>query len=890
MKLTNTPSAEVLSVFETVPNMYLILSPDLTILTASNLYLEATLTTREKLVGRHIFEAFPDNPDNPNADGIKNIHASLQRVLTTCKPDQMPVQHYDIPHPTLPGVFVERYWLPSHTPVLSEQGEVSYIIQLATNITDTVLATHQLKASQDREMANLAEIERQRAQLQSIIDHAPIALAFLKGPDHLIESANPLICQMWGRRQAHVLGKSLKEVLAQTFEQGFLEAVEAVFRTGMPFRKTELPALWQQQGIRETKYYNCVCQPLYDAQGVIAGILLAVIDVSEQVLARLKVEQSHQDLRTLHQEIVANNEEIRAANEEVQAVNEQLQGTQQQLRQLNQQLEGLVAERTQALEMALCQTQQLNQQIQEQQDRLQTILALVPASIATLRGPTHRHSFFNASYQSLSGERTQLGRTVAEVYPEWVEQGFIRVLDEVYATGKPFIGIEAPATLYDPTTGRPKQYYIDFTYQPLLDEKGLTQEILIFIVDTTDKVLTRQQVKESEERFAALADNIPNLAWMADREGSIFWYNRRWYDYTGTTPQQMEGWGWQSVHDPQILPEVMDLWTHSLASGQPFEMVFPLKGTDGRFRPFLTRVIPVLDSNRQVQRWFGTNTDIYEQQRTQQQLQSLNEALATTTEELAAANEEIRAAHEEVLASNEELSESNDQLRRTNADLDNFIYTASHDLKAPISNIEALLTALLRTLPPESLTSDKVPDITSRMQVSVDRFKKTIANLTEVVKLQKENSGEAVMVNLAEVIEEVRLDLENQILATQARLAIQVGSCLTIRFSVKNLRSVIYNLLSNALKYRSPERPLQVDIHCNTTRSYHVLTITDNGLGIQAGSLGQLFKMFKRFHDHVEGSGIGLYMVKKMVESAGGKIEVESQLGIGSTFRVYFPP
>src|SRR5690349_20964003 len=100
MQSTTTPSAEVLKVFETVPNMYLILSPDPYILTASDLYLEATQTTRENLVGRHIFEAFPDNPDIPDADGVKNIHASLKRVLATRKLDQMPVQHYDVPDPS----------------------------------------------------------------------------------------------------------------------------------------------------------------------------------------------------------------------------------------------------------------------------------------------------------------------------------------------------------------------------------------------------------------------------------------------------------------------------------------------------------------------------------------------------------------------------------------------------------------------------------------------------------------------------------------------------------------------------------------------------------------------------------------------------------------------
>ena len=102
------------------------------------------------------------------------------------------------------------------------------------------------------------------------------------------------------------------------------------------------------------------------------------------------------------------------------------------------------------------------------------------------------------------------------------------------------------------------------------------------------------------------------------------------------------------------------------------------------------------------------------------------------------------------------------------------------------------------------------------------------------------------------------------------------------------MRSLVHNLISNAIKYRSPDRTPQVNISCQSTEEYHVLTIKDNGLGMKASSRGQLFTMFKRFHDHVEGSGIGLYMVKKMVENAGGFIEVESQENIGTTFKVYF--
>lgn len=127
-------------------------------------------------------------------------------------------------------------------------------------------------------------------------------------------------------------------------------------------------------------------------------------------------------------------------------------------------------------------------------------------------------------------------------------------------------------------------------------------------------------LRESEARFRTLADNIPILCWIADEKGWIFWYNRRWYEYTGTTPADMEGWGWQSIHDPEILPGVLERWGASIATGEPFEMTFPLKGADGVFRHFLTRVAPVRDAEGRIVRWFGSNTDITEQRETERVL------------------------------------------------------------------------------------------------------------------------------------------------------------------------------------------------------------------------------------------------------------------------------
>jgi len=114
----------------------------------------------------------------------------------------------------------------------------------------------------------------------------------------------------------------------------------------------------------------------------------------------------------------------------------------------------------------------------------------------------------------------------------------------------------------------------------------------------------------SDADFRKLAESIPTLCWIADSTGYIYWYNPRWYEYTGTTPAEMEGWGWQSVHDPKTLPEVLENWRAAITSGQPFEMVFPIRGADGVFRPFVTRINPRIDANGTIVNWVGVNTDI----------------------------------------------------------------------------------------------------------------------------------------------------------------------------------------------------------------------------------------------------------------------------------------
>ncbi|MDP4191569.1 MAG: PAS domain S-box protein, partial [Bacteroidota bacterium] len=151
--------------------------------------------------------------------------------------------------------------------------------------------------------------------------------------------------------------------------------------------------------------------------------------------------------------------------------------------------------------------------------------------------------------------------------------------------------------------------------------------IIITSQDITESKIKEFKLHESEERFRLMANSIPQLSALADANGNIYWYNDRWYEYTGTTPEEMTGLGWQRVHDPNVLPEVMKNWTASIKTGEPFEMIFPLRGKDGLFRSFLTRIWPLKNSEGKVIQWVGTNTDITEHIKAEQEVKRERELL-----------------------------------------------------------------------------------------------------------------------------------------------------------------------------------------------------------------------------------------------------------------------
>ncbi|PSR54073.1 histidine kinase [Adhaeribacter arboris] len=236
-----------------------------------------------------------------------------------------------------------------------------------------------------------------------------------------------------------------------------------------------------------------------------------------------------------------------------------------------------------------------------------------------------------------------------------------------------------------------------------------------------------------------------------------------------------------------------------------------------------------------------------------------------------------------------ELQNKNTVLTKANNDLDSIVYTAAHDLKSPITNIESLVEVLSYSMEQENLNRAEINQIIGLMKSSLKSFYTTIQDLTTIIEADTSKEQEtAEEIPLLELVETVKWDLQQLIDESQAKIEVNAAENVMLHYPRKYFRSILYNLLNNALKYRSPVRTPVVLVALLQVEGKIHFSVTDNGLGIAEDQQDKVFTLFKRFHNHVEGSGLGLYIVKKMVEYGNGQIQVNSTLDQGTTITVIF--
>ncbi|WP_259404229.1 PAS domain-containing sensor histidine kinase [Hymenobacter sp. HSC-4F20] len=505
--------------------------------------------------------------------------------------------------------------------------------------------------------------------------------------------------------------------------------------------------------------------------------------------------------------------------------------------------------------------------------RLERLFMHAPAAICILSGPELVYELVNPIYQQFFPERQLVGKPLREALPELADHAAYYTMREVFDTGvtKWQQALHVPLARTD--NGGLEDRYFNYVQQARYDEQGRIDGVLVFGFEVTEQVRARQSVEASAQQLRLLTDTLPVLIGYLDRERRYQFTNEAYRAWFNQDPAALLGRPVREVVGEKAYAATSGYMDRALA-GERLDFEAQMPDREGFTKYIRTSYVPDVRDG-EVVGFYTLVNDITEQVEARQQVQLLNEELAGINAELVAANAELH--------------NMNTQLTRTNVDLDTFVYTASHDLKAPIINIEGILQALQEHLPPEVQQDELVGQLLGLLHDTVARFQVTISHLTDLSKLQLAHAAPAEPVLLALVIEDVRLDLASDLHAAAAQLIVEVAPDLQVSFAPQNLRSIVYNLLSNAVKYRSPDRASVVQVSAEQTLQGVVLTVQDNGLGLSEMHQRQIFGLFQRLHTHVEGTGVGLYLVKRLVENAGGTISVHSEVGVGSAFRVSFP-
>jgi PAS domain S-box-containing protein len=400
------------------------------------------------------------------------------------------------------------------------------------------------------------------------------------------------------------------------------------------------------------------------------------------------------------------------------------------------------------------------------------------------------------------------------------------------------------------------------TVSPIRNHEGLITGASQVARDITEQKAAQAAVQESENQFRAMIDAIPQLACMADPDGSVFWYNQRWYDYTGTTLESMKGWGWRSVHDPEYLPRVMEEWSTAVATGEPFAMEFPIRAANGDFGWFLTRVVPVKDAAGHVVRWFGTNTDLSQQRETAEKILDLNvkleQRVAERTAELEAANKELEA----------------------------FSYSVSHDLRSPLRAIDGFSQAVVDEC--AHLLPERGQKDLQRIRAAAQRMGRLIDDLLAFSKLSRATFKKQ-QVHTSKLVRHVQEDLTRR--SEHPTAEIRIGDLPDCHGDSALLHQVWVNLLSNALKYSSKIAKPLIEIGADEEQDETIYHVRDNGAGFDMRYAEKLFGVFQRLHrvDEFEGTGVGLAIVQRIVLRHGGRVWAEAKPNAGATFHFSLP-
>jgi PAS domain S-box-containing protein len=404
--------------------------------------------------------------------------------------------------------------------------------------------------------------------------------------------------------------------------------------------------------------------------------------------------------------------------------------------------------------------------------------------------------------------------------------------------------------------------YYEYIFSPVLGPDGSVEAVAGSTREITNQKQTEYQLRESEIQFRELADAMPPIVWAAKPDGTLDYYNRRWFEYVNLSPDSPEDARWDKFIHPEDLPRAHETWTASLRSGDPYVIEFRVRNGAGRYRWFLARALPIRNAKNVITRWFGTCSDIEHQK-------------------------ELQAERESLLES-ERLARSDAE--RASRMKDEFLATLSHELRTPLNAILGW-SQIIRQ-------SNDANDVAQGLEVIERNARSQSQIIEDLLDMSRIISGKVRLdVQRLDLLAIVNLAIDTARPAADAK-GIRVQSVLdplhnvVVSGDANRMQQILWNFLSNAVKFTPKGGRVQVLLQ--RIDSHLEISVVDSGEGIKPEFLPHVFNRFHQADSSITrrhgGLGLGLSIAKQLVELHGGLVRVNSEgLGKGSTFTIELP-
>ena len=562
----------------------------------------------------------------------------------------------------------------------------------AYRLNGTLLDVTQQSITRELIEAKEKRLSLERKSLHDFFTQAPAVLAILKGPEHVFEFANPAYLELTGNRD--IINKTLLEALPEIAGQGFKELLDNVYKTGETYTGKEIPAILDKgNGTFETIFLNFTYQAFANDKGETEGILVFAYDVTELSLAKKQIQEGNTEYEKLaaHLKLATDSAnvgtwslDLRTQKLEWSALHKKMWGYDEHRTDLTYEdwhtlllpedretafekveearfnhtpyqadyyikraYDGALrymrsygkyhyndkgeAETLTGISVDITDQKEAELKLKASEEKYRGLFKTMDQGFCIIEmifdsaNKPVNYLFVEANpmFEKHGGIGNPVGKTIKELVPN-MEYRWYEIYGKVALTGEANRFVDHSEAL--------NRWFEVYAFK--LEDQG-RHKVAVLFTDITERKLAEEKIKENETQLRVFADSIQNLAWIANADGWIYWYNKQWYDYTGTTLEEMEGWGWQKVHHPNHVGNIIEVTTELWKKPEAFEITFLLRRHDGEYRWFLTRAYPVLDDDGTIERWIGTNTDVTEQKNFSEELEMKVEE---RTEELTVRN------------------------------------------------------------------------------------------------------------------------------------------------------------------------------------------------------------------------------------------------------------